>query len=508
MTGLAKQAVLALGGEWFGQYGAVASPGEHARDRSTIIFDVDGGDDVEIVCPGHSESLWQEIRWQIRRAGIELPWRDDEALEARTGEIDMSRRWRLIDTHQWATRSPPPLRWALDRLMPLGHSTYLTGVGASGKSLVGQQLATCVAFDLPFLGIPVTQSPALYLTCEDDEDELHRRQAAICRQLGIGIEDVPGKMHLISLAGELGAELMELDERGHLEGSEAYHKLENTIRSIGAKFVVLDNVAHLFAGNENDRHDVAAFCALMNRLARAISGAVLFIGHPNKSGDAFSGSTAWENQVRSRIYMETPKDGDGTARDPDLRVLRTGKSNYSQMGFEIEFRWHCGAFARDQDLPADAHSEIASTVLAAKENAAFLACLDKLTSECRASSSRKSASNYAPRLFVAMPKGKGYKEYQFEAAMNRLLHSGEMRDDQQLWKRPNRTYQTGLGRAQDLAQTVHKAGAQECTDHEARPSAHEVHETTAQHRLYTSYMKGEGPREWPSPDVDEELIRP
>src|SRR3546814_20697914 len=49
---------------------------------------------------------------------------------------------------------------------------------------------------------------------------------------------------------------------------------------------------------------LASFVSLMNRLAMKVDGSVLLIGHPNKAGDSFSGSTAWENQVRSRLFME------------------------------------------------------------------------------------------------------------------------------------------------------------------------------------------------------------
>src|SRR3546814_19737218 len=65
----------------------------------------------------------------------------------------------------------------------LRQATYLTGPGSAGKSLLGQQLATCHALGRPFLGVDTRGGPALYITCEDDKDELHRRQAAICRAL-------------------------------------------------------------------------------------------------------------------------------------------------------------------------------------------------------------------------------------------------------------------------------------------------------------------------------------
>src|SRR3546814_5132699 len=48
----------------------------------------------------------------------------------------------------------------------------------------------------------------------------------------------------------------------------------------------------------NARHEVASFVSLMNRLAMKVDGSVLLIGHPNKAGDSFSGSTARSEERR------------------------------------------------------------------------------------------------------------------------------------------------------------------------------------------------------------------
>src|SRR3546814_18831483 len=106
----------------------------------------------------------------------------------------------------------------------------------------------------------------------------------------------------------------------------------------------------------------------MNRLAMKVDGSVLLIGHPNKAGDSFSGSTAWENQVRSRLFMERPAD----TLDRDVRVLSRQKANYAQNGEEIAFRWHEWAFILEDELPNDQRAEIAAVVQANGENDAFL----------------------------------------------------------------------------------------------------------------------------------------
>ena len=62
------------------------------------------------------------------------------------------------------------------------------------------------------------------------------------------------------------------------------------------------------------------------------------LSHPSltgiNSGTGTSGSTAWNNSVRSRLYLSRIVQ-DGYEQNPDARVLRTMKSNYSGIGGEI-----------------------------------------------------------------------------------------------------------------------------------------------------------------------------
>lgn len=59
---------------------------------------------------------------------------------------------QLLDPSAWAREETPSRTWALHEMILVGQVTYLTGAGASGKSLLGQQLATCIATGMPSLG--------------------------------------------------------------------------------------------------------------------------------------------------------------------------------------------------------------------------------------------------------------------------------------------------------------------------------------------------------------------
>lgn len=411
----------------------------------------------------------------------------------------------LLDPGAWQDKPAPARTWALHEWIPTRQATYLTGAGSTGKSLLSQQLATCIALGRPFLGVETRQSVAIYLTCEDDADELHRRQLAICAALGVPPRALSGKLHLITLAGAIGNELATFDPQGRMATTEAWATLHATVMQTGAGFVALDNVAHLFAGNENIRNQVAAFCGLLNGLAADADASILFLGHPNKAGDSFSGSTAWENQVRSRLFLDQPRDADGDTLDPDARQLARAKANYARNGETLAFRWHQWAFVNEAELPPNVHAQIAAVAQANLEEERFLSCLAKATEEKRATSPSKSASNYAPRVFAAMPTGKGIVEKGFEGAMQRLLHRGTIANGQRVYQRDNRQWVTGLGLAPTLAPTVHEPGAQTRTNPAANPqeSCTNLHALTPH---YTTY-NGQADAAWPAaaPFDDDDL---
>ncbi|MBB4642354.1 AAA family ATPase [Rhizorhapis suberifaciens] len=349
----------------------------------------------------------------------------------------------LIDPAAWLNTEPPERSWKVKDYIPDRQATLLTGKGAAGKSLVSQQQCTCVALGLPFLGIETTQTVAIYITCEDDADELHRRQKAICDSLGVSLEDLSGKLFLLSLQGEMNNELATFDREGRMFIGPRYEQIVAACEASGAGFVVLDNTAHTYSGNENDRHQVAGFINLCNRLALHINGAVVIVGHPNKAGDSYSGSTAWENQVRSRLFMEIPVNDEGVATDPDARVMRREKSNYAQRGGDLNFIWFKGAFVLPESIPEESRFNVDGIAQASLENDLFLRCLAKAAVTKRAVS-HVNGINYAPRIFAHMPEAKGAGESAFRGAMERLISLGKIELDAPLWRGPNRVMKHGI----------------------------------------------------------------
>ena len=138
---------------------------------------------------------------------------------------------------------------------------------------------------------------------------------------------------------------------------------------------VIDPLAMIHDGNENDRFQAAAvFGALEAELCEDGSSAIV-LGHPSKSSLA-SGSTAWTAAARSAIIMGPEYWIDGTAKDeraPTQLALLKGNYASQRVRETLEFVekgqagwWRCitqaeGGDGTNQDLLLDIVRDCATT---------------------------------------------------------------------------------------------------------------------------------------------------
>lgn len=340
----------------------------------------------------------------------------------------------ICNPADWAGKQPPQRDFIIPGWIIKGACGLLSGQEGVGKSLIAQQMATCAAIGQVFLGLDIVQCPVIYITCEDPSDELWRRQADINKALGVDMADLEGRLVLVSLKGQLGNELALFDQQGRISVTDRYRQIEALALGFNAKLLFLDNAAHLFTGNENARHDVAAFLGLLERLSEKMAGAVVLLAHPNKQhaqgakqGNEYSGSTGWSAHVRNRLFIDwADKTAEGDFIGDDGRVLRKSKANYGKKGEEIYFRWHDWSFVRDTDLPESTRAELREVSMANHANEVFLTCLRLMNSQQRPVSEQPASRSYAPKVFADLPEAKGLTREQLTAAMDRLFRTKEI----------------------------------------------------------------------------------
>ena len=236
-----------------------------------------------------------------------------------------------IDWSALEGKQPPAREWVLPYWIPAAHMTLLAGRGGIGKTLIAQHIATAVALGHEYVET-LSARRVLMWAAEDDADELWRRQLAISSYMQSSVSALADRFFLHSYAGS-DVTLMA-PVFGKLETTPALGELADQVADYRAELVILDNIARLFGGNENDRHAVTTFCALVH--GACSPAAVLLLGHPAKSvGSEFSGSTAWEGAVRARLYLSDrlpdAKDDDDAPVDDRVRYLSRRKANYSPL---------------------------------------------------------------------------------------------------------------------------------------------------------------------------------
>lgn len=250
----------------------------------------------------------------------------------------------------WQDKTPPAYDWMVEGAALSNTVSLISGDGGLGKSLLMQQLCTAAALGSSWLGMNVKRCKTFFLGCEDDADELWRRQERINKYYRCDMGDLDD-MLMVSRAGEENS-LFEFDRRTDWgEPTAVMEQLSYTVRQHGAQLVIIDTVADAFGGNEIVRSQVRRFITALRKFAISIQGTVILTAHPSNegltSGSGISGNRAWSNSVRSRLYLtrDTFKSGNQTVDgDPDIRWLKTMKSNYGPNGGKLKLRWQRGVF--------------------------------------------------------------------------------------------------------------------------------------------------------------------
>ena len=269
------------------------------------------------------------------------PWKHD----ARSPRYEDFRAFSPAD---WQGSRAPAYDWMVDGCFLRGTVAILAGDGGLGKSLLCQQLCTAAAVGRAWLGLPVARVRSLALFCEDDRDELQRRQEAINRYYDCSMADLEDVM-ILDRAGR-DSVLMRFGrwgDEGHT--TPAFEKIKLLAEEHGAQILILDTVADVFSGNEIDRNQPRTFVRLLRRWALERQGVVILTQHPSvagmSEGSGRSGSTGWRNSVRSMVYLtKDKKDEDG-----NNRVLKTMKMNAGKSDGKYKLTWHKGVFVRIEE---------------------------------------------------------------------------------------------------------------------------------------------------------------
>jgi len=362
--------------------------------------------------------------WDDQKQGVEAASQYDSAMKKgasewnwNTSSSDQPKSLKVIRPCEFQGHEIPERRWLVKPWIPHGYVTSLYGDGGMGKSMLAMQLMTACATGNRWLGLETTQCRTFGVFCEDDPYELQRRQDAINRHYGVEFSDLTNT-EWVSRVGD--DNFLMTFGRGVGKTTEIWKLVLGHAKKLDPELIVIDTAADTFGGDENARSQVRQYISqALGRFAREVDCSIVLCVHPSvrglESGTGTGGSTAWNNSVRSRLYLKGVGDDDPSAKNE--RTLSRKKSNYGPPDDSpLRLVWQEGVFAA---VKPPTEVEVARTRMDAQQH--FLDCLDELTDQGQHLSTSKNASNYAPKRMALMPTANNLTPSILAQAMDELL---------------------------------------------------------------------------------------
>jgi RecA-family ATPase len=319
-------------------------------------------------------------------------------------------------------RALTPRAWVVPDRVPAKNITLFSGEGAVGKSLLLLQLSAAIALGRDWLGTLPQQGPVLYLCCEEDDAEVTRRLEDVAKHYGVTRADLKSALHVVSLAGK-DAVLGIAERNNHIRPTELFARLRTEALRIQPTLIVADTVADIFGGDEINRAQTRHFLTQLRGLAIEVNAAIILASHPSlqgiASGSGISGSTAWHNSVRSRMYLRLADEVD----DPELRILEVKKANYAKVSEQILLRWKNGVY-----VPEPRTGSLEQLAADKKIDDLFVDLLRRFKKQGR-NVSDKSGTSYAPAIFAKQPEATKAKatSKKLADAMTRLFAANKIK---------------------------------------------------------------------------------
>lgn len=337
--------------------------------------------------------------------------------------------------------TPPERTWWVPGW--LGPWPSLTaGAGGAGKTRLWHAAGTALATGRRYLEEPCAPLKVLMWLCEDDKDEIWRQQVAINAYLKLSMSDLKGRLYVVPRQGHENTLL------GLGFGRPAFTMLREQLREqvndLKIDVLVLDNIAQVYGGNENDRHQATYF---VNGIAGLVAGrpfAPVLLGHIARGqGSEFSGSAAWENAVRMRWYvgpsLPDQKADEDEAVDPDVVYLARRKANYAAKDWR-QLRFENGVLVPEQPQEGYSFSQSYRDETAER---VVLTGLAKLRAAGLLPTDARNSTDYLPTQILAKGFAENHSKKDLTSAMNRLMGTGRLKRDV-VGKYSNRAPRQGL----------------------------------------------------------------
>jgi len=235
-----------------------------------------------------------------------------------------------------------------------GKSAILAGLSGLSKTQLALQLSISAAIGALFAGRATQLGRVLFLSGEEDREELQRRINAVIRRENLRQSQIDLVRENLFAYPLVGADIrLTALKAGALAEASFFSQI---IAAAGAhenlKLIVLDHAGLIHGGDFSAKQDAALTMRLVNDITNRTGAAVVLLAHSPKSAiqaeeaDASMvfGSTAFVEQARGGWVMTSMTKGQAkmfavSEVDRGRYVALTGvKANYTPVGQEFWFR--------------------------------------------------------------------------------------------------------------------------------------------------------------------------
>jgi len=334
-----------------GNVGKVATALRRRDDTARLVICPDRGKELDaqkiateigaaVACLPECEPDNFDVNDLFQREGFDVV---AALLEAATEPPKPPPLLKPVSVFDVLTNPTPPPAFVWDGYLPRGNVALLGAHGGTGKSTIALMLAVCATLGRPLFGVDTEACKVLFVSLEDGANVVRHRLAGICRAWLIDPVQLRDRLHIVD--GTEHPELFAAETRGAGEITASYFELRRLVQSENIGLVLIDNASDAFGGDEIQRRQVRAFMRSLAEVARLTDCAVMLLAHVDKTtsrnkkaegGEGYSGSTAWHNSARSRLFLTRGDDG--------LLTLEHQKSNLGRMREPLALNWPDGGF--------------------------------------------------------------------------------------------------------------------------------------------------------------------
>ena len=201
----------------------------------------------------------------------------------------------LIDWEELFNKPPFVQEWLAPFFIPKGKHIAVYGDAKLGKSLLMLEAAAAIASGKNFLGLPTQQAKVLYLDFENhpNSDIKPRLEA-----MGFQWEELDNLYYL---------SFPELDFLDNPSGGEQLYAM---VKNYGIELVIIDTIARITEGKENDNDTWNDLEKYTERLLKREGVTFLRIDHAGKTKEKGPrGGSSKQGDVDITWLMELTKDG-------------------------------------------------------------------------------------------------------------------------------------------------------------------------------------------------------